>query len=659
MHREWEDGLGANRDPRRTGALGSAGKFLPTLTVLVSALMAVPATGQDAGTRSPLLMGVGARALAMGRTATATTSQSDALFWNPARLSALEYSEVQGFRTRLSGEGLAYHSALVGHPTLGLGTFALGYQRFGTSDLDGRDDRNLSTGSFGFSETHLLLGYGRALHPTFSLGATVRVEQQRVGDLQATGLGLDLGLAYERDWGASHGILAGLHLQNAVEPVLKLDQEEVPDPRSLRLGVGIERDPDAGRLSWALATDLEIPRLADARWGVGAEVGFQELFFLRGGSDDGQPTLGFGVAWKGVQVDYAFRNEPDLDRSDRFTVGIQFGGSVPERRAELQRKRQESISRQLGSMLEAREREALKDARAAADAAYRARDWEEAATAYRRVLALAPDDATATQRLDDSLRQIQLAEATAAWEARDMPTAAALARGILERWPDDAEAARILDLARSALRDAEDRRAELDAMFAAALANFADGNLDDASAQIDELLRIEPDHALARELSGRIAALVAEREAAALAAAQAREAERLRAQRAAEEARAQASLRTTPARPVATPTAEQRIELDRRYQAGMRAFQASDFDGATREWRWIFDQWPRYGDVADQLVQAYLFLGIQSYGQGDYDRAEQHCQRALEVEPGHEKAERYLANIREERSEFQRRKVGR
>jgi len=48
-----------------------ARKFLPALAILLALAPPEPAGADDGGTRSPLLLGVGARSLAMGRTALA------------------------------------------------------------------------------------------------------------------------------------------------------------------------------------------------------------------------------------------------------------------------------------------------------------------------------------------------------------------------------------------------------------------------------------------------------------------------------------------------------------------------------------------------------------------------------------------------------------
>ena len=124
-----------------------------------------PARAEDgAGTRSPLTLGSGAREMSMGRTGVATSQGSEALFWNPSRLSLVDRGELSLFRTQLFADGIGYHAGFLSYPTLDMGSVALGYQRLGVDGIDRRDDRNFSQGEFGSSESHFLLGY--ALQPS-------------------------------------------------------------------------------------------------------------------------------------------------------------------------------------------------------------------------------------------------------------------------------------------------------------------------------------------------------------------------------------------------------------------------------------------------------------------------------------------------------------
>ena len=100
--------------------------------MLALMLVAAPAQADEsAGTESPLMLGAGARALALGGAGVAINTGSDAIFWNPAHLAFHQRGDFSLFRTKLFVDGATYHAGFLTYPTVDMGTFALGYQRLG------------------------------------------------------------------------------------------------------------------------------------------------------------------------------------------------------------------------------------------------------------------------------------------------------------------------------------------------------------------------------------------------------------------------------------------------------------------------------------------------------------------------------------------------
>ena len=615
----------------------------------------VARAADGAGTQSPFVLGSGARALGMGRAAAALADDATALYWNPARLTRVERGELSLFRTKLFVDGVNYHAGFLSYPTLDLGTFGVGYQRLDVSDIERRDARNALLGTFNEAESNLMFGYGRQVSSLASLGATLRLAQQSVDGNSDLAVGLDLGLALERPLGAAaaHTVGLGAMVQNAVEPTLRLDQEDVKDPRSLKLGVGYQGAPPSGNFAWALGADLDLPSQADARVGVGAEVSYDHLLALRAGQDAGHLTLGFGLAYAGVRLDYAMRADDELSRNDRFSLAVRFGLPVSDRRAVRRAQREREVADQLAALLAQREQQEREHALQEADAAFAAQHFDEAARYYRRLLALAPDDPQVRTRVDAFEHELALAQAASAFDAGESARAAAAYQAVLDHWPQDERAQQGLASARRKLQESADREAQLSSLLKDALARFADGEFHAAENALRELLRVDPKHQLGRELLDRVVAArlaAAEREAQAAA--------RLQAQALAQrQAQAQHPQPATAAAPVAARrpalSSEQRRTLERQYREGLDAFGASDFERAIRLWREVWLEAPDYESVAGYLVKAYLLEGIALYSSGQYDEAMERCQRVLEIEPGNAKAQRYLARIQEEKVELE------
>jgi hypothetical protein len=95
-------------------------------------------------------------------------------------------------------------------------------------------------------------------------------------------------------------------------------------------------------------------------------------------------------------MDYALRTDQELSRNDRFSVTLRLGKSVQERREARQRDRDHEVSEQLARQLQEREDAERARAQASGDSALAAERWDDAQRAFRRVLALDPNDTAAT-----------------------------------------------------------------------------------------------------------------------------------------------------------------------------------------------------------------------------------------------------------------------
>ena len=612
-------------------------------------LASVVVAQEDAGTQSPFALGSGAREQAMGRTGAATSQTSEALFWNPARLAATVRPDLALYRTQLFVDGSLYHAAFASYPTLDFGTLAIGYQRLDVGEIERVDERNRSLGTFENSESSLLLGYGRNVGRLVAVGGSFRVAQQAIDATSDVSVGLDLGVAlqYESTSPAHHWLGLGANVQNAVEPRLLLAEDEVHDPRSLKLGFGYGGTWPSARMSWVAAVDVDLPTAAPSRAGVGLELSYQGMLALRGGMDDGHPTFGLGFALRNVRFDYALRADDVLPRNDRFTLGLQFGADLGARRLARRQGEQRRVAAELEQLLAERERETEAKALAAADSAFAAASFEEALRLYRRVLAVDPEEPRARAREDATQRQLLHANAALALQSGNAAQAASSFQSILERWPDDAQAAAGLQTARERLQRAADRERTLRQLFGVALTRFTEGDWPAAEATLAELLRLDPGHESGLELRGRVRAA---RARAATPAPPTQTAQRATPATRSEDSAPRATQVSTPPRSL---SAAERRELERLYRDGQAAFTKRDFERAIRNWRAVWLEAPQFEGVGENLIKAYLFEGVELYGRGQYDAALERCRMVLEIDPANEKALRYRARIEEEKLEVE------
>ena len=88
--------------------------------------------------------------------------------------------------------------------------------------------------------------------------------------------------------------------------------------------------------------------------------------------------------------------------------------------------------------------------------------------------------------------------------------------------------------------------------------------------------------------------------------------------------------------------------MNKKYGGGRNFCNKGDFENAIRtlEPVWLWD--PGYEEVASYLTRALLFSGLEFYAEQRYPVAIDRWERALAVDPGNAKAERYLSRARQE-----------
>ena len=320
------------------------------------------AGGQErAGTAAApeLLIPVGARDMALGGAAIATSTGIGALHWNPAGLARARSEAQLLFSTMSYLAGIRVNYAAVGGRFRRLGSMALSLKAldFGaipitTSSLpDG-------TGAT-YSPTFLTTGlsWARPLSGRIALGGTMHYIFNRVERVSATGLSFSAGLQYA-DLGDIGGLDLGVvikHIGSRLRydgPALlrpgRLDELRRPNavykieassadlPSTFEIGLGYSYNPSAsGRAELSLV--FQHHNFAHDQWKIGSEYVYRDFFAARGGfeyADDGADnthifgtSFGFGLqldlaGLENVQLDYAYTTVDFFDPLNTFTFRV-------------------------------------------------------------------------------------------------------------------------------------------------------------------------------------------------------------------------------------------------------------------------------------------------------------------------------------------------
>jgi len=265
-----------------------------------------------------LSWGAGARSLGMGKAFVSIADDASATYWNPAGLAQLDRKEITALHAILWADTIYDFISYV-HPISGIGTVGGSLTRLYSGKFDGRDDGNISTHEFSDSQTAFGVSYGKQIVDVLALGASAKYVTHSLDDHKNGNFTIDIGAMYKSPL-VQH-LQVGLNLRN----IMGLRMGEYTEdklPLTLRFGFSYKLLRD--RL--ALVSDLE-KSSAPFSYHFGAEYWAFEYLAVRLGMDPEEFTLGFGVRYRDYGLDYAFASH-DLGGSHRLSASWRFGPSI-------------------------------------------------------------------------------------------------------------------------------------------------------------------------------------------------------------------------------------------------------------------------------------------------------------------------------------------
>lgn len=294
-----------------------------------------------------LKIGVGAKYQAMGDASVATVNDVYAAYWNPAGLAAIENSAVSFTNVNwLLDIDLNYAS--IAHYFEDVGTFAVSASVLSMDDqeITTMEDQD-GTGDY-YSATSYAIGlsYARMLNNRFSFGATVKFVGERIHNESAEGFAFDLGTQLETGF---RSLRLGMSITN-MGPEMEFGGPDLDVPVGeegtgaelkttaydlpMVFRFGMAYDVDMGAHSvLTVSSELKHPNDNVQQGSLGAQFGFRDQYFLRGGYkinyDEEGLTLGGGIrtplaSETRLVIDYAWQDFGRLENTHRFSVGFTF-----------------------------------------------------------------------------------------------------------------------------------------------------------------------------------------------------------------------------------------------------------------------------------------------------------------------------------------------
>jgi hypothetical protein len=336
-------------------------RFQKAFTILLVLLLIVLGKAQDvdySGTSvlNMLKIGVGARIAAMGDAGSATVNDATSLYWNPAAACRIQGSGSISISSMnwLVDTRLSYLSAVLnlkGFGHIGLDVEFMDYGDIEETTVYDQD----GTGRF-VSANDLAVGlaYARQLTDRFSFGVKFKYISEKLASVSASAFGLDVGADFQTSFFNNQFRIAaslsnfGTQMQfeghdlaviytipgspSSKQIPADLTTHEWEIPLMFRFGVSNYFINNENYSAFA-AYEVFDSRDFEVRHNLGAEVGYRQTFFLRGGYkfnyDLSSYTAGVGFDFKkiidyGLTIDYAYLDFGVFEALHQFSLAINF-----------------------------------------------------------------------------------------------------------------------------------------------------------------------------------------------------------------------------------------------------------------------------------------------------------------------------------------------
>jgi tetratricopeptide (TPR) repeat protein len=308
------------------------------ILVFLSAQLVCAAPGHaqegTGGTRSIFSIGAGSRAIGMGGAFVALGDDPSALYYNPAALRSNRHFGVMLNHIQLFSDFSDANYDFLGlvYPTMNVGSVGLGFMTSGTGGIREFDEFSRELGEISYRESQAILAYGFDLPwellGKLTLGSSVKVLHQRVGDYSDTGTGLDLGFLYRTR--LLEGFTIGANLQDIVGAETKLVAVSEKVDRTMMFGAAYSRR-FGGVSALNMTIQYDMPERDDNDVRLGAEYSYKDLLSVRVGFDSEQITGGIGLVWRGYGVDYGYFSREEAGSSHPISVSARIGPSLEEK----------------------------------------------------------------------------------------------------------------------------------------------------------------------------------------------------------------------------------------------------------------------------------------------------------------------------------------
>jgi len=329
---------------------GSAARLaalsLALLAIAVPAQAQTPKVAQSGMTF--LQIPIGARGAAMGYANAAVVNDASAFYWNPSAYAFIEGTSLFANRTQWIGD-INVSAAAVSHNAgrwgiIGANITSVDWGTFNGTRRADNDAGYEDTGAFSPMSMALGVTYSYLISSGFGVGGNVKYLYERLGsglvgsfgepesvNAKMTLIAVDFGTTYYVGY---HDLRIGVALRNfSNEKAYRVETFPLPMTFSVGMAMNVLNTVMPGTPhTFTVTSDFVHSRDYSERLHVGAEYGFQNLLFLRGGYklnydlESLSVGAGINIEMRGIQarVDYSYLQMDLFDGVNMLSVDFSF-----------------------------------------------------------------------------------------------------------------------------------------------------------------------------------------------------------------------------------------------------------------------------------------------------------------------------------------------
>lgn len=333
--------------------------FIGILLLLVCGLMLADEGRKGQAGFQFLRIPIGARQVSMGNSGLANSIGAAAVYWNPAGVALQKGYEAQFSNLQWFGD-ISYRQFTGVAGVSALGTVGFFVQYLGYPDIvETTEEAPDGTGAtFAPYDIAVGLNLSRQMTDRVAFGINLKYISENIALVSASAFAVDIGLTYNTGY---QGLQLGFAIQNygtkgeftgsglrrfilrsdgppnqTPVPVL-FESDQIELPSSVQAGLSFLPFKNEN-ISVLVSADHVVNTFSANRTNFGAELGYNDVLFLRGGgfhnsdfstTNKVQFTFGAGLYYEvlkdlRVKFDYAYADLGLLKNAQYITVGLQF-----------------------------------------------------------------------------------------------------------------------------------------------------------------------------------------------------------------------------------------------------------------------------------------------------------------------------------------------